>query len=116
MPVRIVSATDFYCRAPHYASFFQRLAPRSSPQTFVLQQKYIIQTGGRICHDSLKPAWGPSLNLAAVLTHIRLVLEEANPDNGLLAEIVSFAILVCLHLATNFLLSEPHDYTSVETI
>jgi len=34
-------------------------------------------------------AWQPSLNIATVLTSIGLLLSEPNPDDGLMAEIVS---------------------------
>ncbi|KAJ4833431.1 hypothetical protein Tsubulata_034359 [Turnera subulata] len=49
-----------------------------------------IDTGGRICLDILnlppKGAWQPSLNVSTVLTSIRLLLSEPNPDDGLMCE------------------------------
>jgi ubiquitin-conjugating enzyme E2 T len=46
-----------------------------------------IDSSGRICLDSLKPhphgTWKPSLNLAIVLTHIRLLMTEPNKDDPL---------------------------------
>jgi ubiquitin-conjugating enzyme E2 T len=53
-----------------------------------------IDTEGRICLDVLKPppsgAWKPSWNLATVLSSIQQLMSEANPDDGLIAEIVCF--------------------------
>ncbi|KAK4415510.1 putative ubiquitin-conjugating enzyme E2 37 [Sesamum alatum] len=47
-----------------------------------------IDTGGRICLDILnlppKGSWQPSLNISTVLTSIRLLLSEPNPDDGLM--------------------------------
>ncbi|KAH1057232.1 hypothetical protein J1N35_035297 [Gossypium stocksii] len=52
-----------------------------------------IDNGGRICLDILnlppKGAWQPSLNISTVLTSIRLLLSEPNPDDGLMCEAVS---------------------------
>ncbi|KAG4194575.1 hypothetical protein ERO13_A06G062500v2 [Gossypium hirsutum] len=49
-----------------------------------------IDNGGRICLDILnlppKGAWQPSLNISTVLTSIRLLLSEPNPDDGLMCE------------------------------
>ncbi|XWS17252.1 hypothetical protein CRYUN_Cryun33cG0051700 [Craigia yunnanensis] len=49
-----------------------------------------IDNGGRICLDILnlppKGAWQPSLNISTVLTSIRLLLGEPNPDDGLMCE------------------------------
>ncbi|KAK8602220.1 hypothetical protein V6N13_058130 [Hibiscus sabdariffa] len=55
-----------------------------------------IDNGGRICLDilNLPPkasfvhsgAWQPSLNISTVLTSIRLLLSEPNPDDGLMCE------------------------------
>ncbi|XP_074588682.1 uncharacterized protein LOC141844545 [Curcuma longa] len=50
-----------------------------------------IDNGGRICLDILnlppKGAWQPSMNISTVLTSIRLLLSEPNPDDALMAEI-----------------------------
>eukprot|EP00053_Salpingoeca_punica_P003399 m.42961 g.42961 ORF g.42961 m.42961 type:complete len:205 (-) comp12162_c0_seq1:119-733(-) len=52
-----------------------------------------IDSAGRICLDTLKmpPAgsWKPSLSLATVLTAIQLLMAEANPDDGLMADIAA---------------------------
>jgi ubiquitin-conjugating enzyme E2 T len=52
-----------------------------------------IDTAGRICLDILKMqpkgSWKPSLNLATVLTSIRLLLTEPNPSDPLMAEIAN---------------------------
>ncbi|GMJ07438.1 hypothetical protein HRI_004413000 [Hibiscus trionum] len=49
-----------------------------------------IDNGGRICLDILnlppKGAWQPSLNISTVLTSVRLLLSEPNPDDGLMCE------------------------------
>ncbi|XVF88532.1 hypothetical protein PTKIN_Ptkin19aG0058000 [Pterospermum kingtungense] len=49
-----------------------------------------IDNGGRICLDILnlppKGAWQPSLNISTVLTSLRLLLSEPNPDDGLMCE------------------------------
>ncbi|KAL4283715.1 hypothetical protein GQ457_16G003720 [Hibiscus cannabinus] len=49
-----------------------------------------IDNGGRICLDILnlppKGAWQPSLNISTVLTSIRLLLSDPNPDDGLMCE------------------------------
>ncbi|KAG6516380.1 hypothetical protein ZIOFF_026839 [Zingiber officinale] len=51
-----------------------------------------IDNGGRICLDILnlppKGAWQPSMNISTILTSIRLLLSEPNPDDALMAEIV----------------------------
>lgn len=36
-----------------------------------------------------KGAWKPSLNIPTVLSTVRLLLEHPNPDDGLMADIVS---------------------------
>ncbi|CAA0383556.1 unnamed protein product [Arabidopsis thaliana] len=50
-----------------------------------------IDNSGRICLDILnlppKGAWQPSLNISTVLTSIRLLLSEPNPDDGLMCEV-----------------------------
>ncbi|KAK9804208.1 hypothetical protein WJX72_001272 [[Myrmecia] bisecta] len=50
-----------------------------------------IDSGGRVCLDTLnmppKGAWKPSLNIAAVLASIGLLLAEPNADDGLMTEI-----------------------------
>ncbi|KAG2294105.1 hypothetical protein Bca52824_040774 [Brassica carinata] len=50
-----------------------------------------IDNSGRICLDILnlppKGAWQPSLNISTVLTSIRLLLTEPNPDDGLMCEV-----------------------------
>ncbi|KAL0609021.1 Ubiquitin-conjugating enzyme E2 T [Plecturocebus cupreus] len=52
-----------------------------------------IDSAGRICLDVLKlppkGAWRPSLNIAAVLTSIQLLMSEPNPDDPLMADISS---------------------------
>jgi len=52
-----------------------------------------IDSSGRICLDTLnmppKGAWKPSLNIPTVLSTVRLLLEHPNPDDGLMADIVS---------------------------
>lgn len=52
-----------------------------------------IDDQGRICLDTLKMppkgSWKPSLSLATVLTSIRLLLSEANPDDGLVGDIAN---------------------------
>eukprot|EP00301_Raphidiophrys_heterophryoidea_P026401 c9105_g1_i2.p1 GENE.c9105_g1_i2~~c9105_g1_i2.p1 ORF type:complete len:228 (-),score=55.15 c9105_g1_i2:77-760(-) len=52
-----------------------------------------IDSGGRICLDILnissKGAWRPSLNISTVLTSIRLLMADPNPDDGLMAEITT---------------------------
>ncbi|XP_051150414.1 probable ubiquitin-conjugating enzyme E2 37 [Andrographis paniculata] len=49
-----------------------------------------IDNGGRICLDILnlppKGTWQPSLNISTVLTSIGLLLNEPNPDDGLMHE------------------------------
>ncbi|EDV21212.1 uncharacterized protein TRIADDRAFT_30629 [Trichoplax adhaerens] len=50
-----------------------------------------IDQSGRICLDQLKmpPAgcWSPSLNIASVLIAVKQLINEANPDDGLMADI-----------------------------
>jgi ubiquitin-conjugating enzyme E2 T len=50
-----------------------------------------IDSGGRICLDTLKMppkgSWTPSLNLSTVLTTVRLLMSRPNPDDGLVIEI-----------------------------
>jgi ubiquitin-conjugating enzyme E2 T len=50
-----------------------------------------IDTAGRICLDVLKSpptgSWKPAHNLHTILTSIQLLLAEANPDDGLMADI-----------------------------
>jgi ubiquitin-conjugating enzyme E2 T len=50
-----------------------------------------IDNSGRICLDILnlppKGAWQPSLNISTVLTSMRLLLSEPNPDDGLMCEV-----------------------------
>ncbi|KAG6512621.1 hypothetical protein ZIOFF_030746 [Zingiber officinale] len=50
-----------------------------------------IDNGGRICLDILnllpKGAWQPSMSISTILTSIRLLLSEPNPDDALMAEI-----------------------------
>ncbi|XP_067124634.1 ubiquitin-conjugating enzyme E2 T-like [Centruroides vittatus] len=50
-----------------------------------------IDTAGRICLDVLKlppmGTWKPSLNVISVLTCIRQLMNEPNPDDPLMAEI-----------------------------
>ncbi|KAL0699476.1 hypothetical protein Bca4012_055598 [Brassica carinata] len=50
-----------------------------------------IDNSGRICLDILnlppKGAWQPSLNISTVLTSIRLLLTEPNPDDGLMCDV-----------------------------
>merc|ERR1711860_282720 len=50
-----------------------------------------VDTSGRICLDFLKmpPAgsWKPSLNVAAILTSIRVLLAEPNPKDPLMVDI-----------------------------
>lgn len=52
-----------------------------------------IDTGGRICLDTLKmrPAgsWTPSINIPTLLTTIRTLIAHPNGDDGLMPEIVS---------------------------
>ncbi|KAL9641905.1 hypothetical protein ABK040_000282 [Willaertia magna] len=50
-----------------------------------------IDNGGRICLDLLnmppKGGWKPSLNISTILTSIKLLMNEPNADDGLMAEI-----------------------------
>ncbi len=52
-----------------------------------------IDTDGRICLDLLKMPpegnWRPSLNIAILLTSIKLLMSEPNADDPLMADIVS---------------------------
>lgn len=53
-----------------------------------------IDENGRICLDILKPrgpsgGWKPCLNLGSVLTCIRLLMAQPNPDDPLMAEIAN---------------------------
>lgn len=51
-----------------------------------------IDNAGRICLDTLKMrpkgSWLPSINLCTLLTTIRLLMAEPNPDDGLMPDIV----------------------------
>lgn len=53
-----------------------------------------IDGGGRICLDVLnlppKGSWKPSWNISTVLTSIQLLMSHPNPDDPLMADIVSF--------------------------
>jgi ubiquitin-conjugating enzyme E2 T len=50
-----------------------------------------IDTGGRICLDTLKMpprgSWKPSLNIATTLATVRLLVGNANADDGLMPEV-----------------------------
>mmetsp|Transcript_11830 Transcript_11830/g.15461 ORF Transcript_11830/g.15461 Transcript_11830/m.15461 type:complete len:276 (-) Transcript_11830:253-1080(-) len=50
-----------------------------------------IDSGGRICLDTLKMqpngSWVPSINLSTLLTTIRVLMGQPNPDDGLMPEI-----------------------------
>ncbi|NXK90805.1 UBE2T enzyme, partial [Formicarius rufipectus] len=50
-----------------------------------------IDSAGRICLDVLqlppKGAWRPSLNISTLLSSIRLLMAEPNPDDPLMADI-----------------------------
>eukprot|EP00736_Rhodelphis_marinus_P000028 Rmarinus@m.9442 len=50
-----------------------------------------IDNVGRICLDLLKMppqgGWKPSINLSTILLSVRLLLSEANPDDGVMPEI-----------------------------
>ncbi|KAJ8393558.1 hypothetical protein AAFF_G00060310 [Aldrovandia affinis] len=52
-----------------------------------------IDNAGRICLDALKlppkGAWKPSLNISTVLSSIRVLMAEPNPDDPLMADISS---------------------------
>uniref|UniRef100_A0A8C2RVT7 Ubiquitin-conjugating enzyme E2 T n=1 Tax=Capra hircus TaxID=9925 RepID=A0A8C2RVT7_CAPHI len=52
-----------------------------------------IDAAGRICLDVLKlppkGAWRPSLNIATLLTSVQQLMAEPNPDDPLMADIVS---------------------------
>ena len=43
------------------------------------------------CFLWMQGAWQPSLNISTVLRSIVLLLNEPNPDDGLMAEIVSIS-------------------------
>lgn len=63
------------------------------------KQKIITQSG-----------WKPSLNISTVLTSIMLLMAEPNPDDGLMAEIVSFFPLFFFfltHTSFNFQIQNP---------
>ncbi|CAM9643071.1 unnamed protein product [Discosporangium mesarthrocarpum] len=51
-----------------------------------------IDSGGRICLDTLKMrptgSWAPSMNVATLLTTIRLLIAHPNGDDGLMPDIV----------------------------
>ena len=49
----------------------------------------------------MQGAWQPSLNIATVLTSIGLLLSDPNPDDGLMAEIVS-STFYCKEVASAF--------------
>ncbi|KAM4861894.1 ubiquitin-conjugating enzyme E2 T isoform 2-T6 [Thomomys bottae] len=72
-----------------------RRYPFEPPQIRFLTPIYHpnIDSAGRICLDVLKlppkGAWRPSLNIAAVLTSIQLLMSEPNPDDPLMADISS---------------------------
>jgi ubiquitin-conjugating enzyme E2 T len=55
-----------------------------------------VDAQGRICMDTLKMppkgAWRPSMNIEQLLTSIRLLLANPNPDDPLSADIVRFAM------------------------
>ncbi|CAN7118013.1 unnamed protein product [Brassica rapa subsp. narinosa] len=71
----------------------ERLYPFQPPIVSFATQIYHpnIDNSGRICLDILnlppKGAWQPSLNISTVLTSIRLLLTEPNPDDGLMCEV-----------------------------
>jgi len=50
-----------------------------------------IDSGGRICLDTLKMqpngSWTPSINLSTLLTTIRVLMGQPNPDDGLMPDI-----------------------------
>jgi ubiquitin-conjugating enzyme E2 T len=48
-----------------------------------------ISSQNSIMNITAQGAWQPSINIATVLTSIGLLLSEPNPDDGLMAEIVS---------------------------
>lgn len=47
-------------------------------------------------------AWKPSLNISTVLTSIQLLMNEPNPDDALMADIVSFHSFVSSLVAARF--------------
>lgn len=51
-----------------------------------------IDSAGRICLDLLKMppkgSWKPSINIATLLTSLRVLMSEPNPDDGLLPDVV----------------------------
>jgi ubiquitin-conjugating enzyme E2 T len=62
-----------------------------------------IDNEGRICLDILKmpPAgsWKPILSVAQVLMHIQLLMSEPNPNDPLMADIVSPCAPFSVHQA-----------------
>ncbi|XP_073707880.1 ubiquitin-conjugating enzyme E2 T [Garra rufa] len=75
-----------------------------------------IDNAGRICLDALKlppkGAWRPSLNISTVLTSIQLLMAEPNPDDPLMADIVSFPLCV-KHM---FSRSVPHIHILIPSL
>lgn len=72
-----------------------------------------IDSAGRICLDTLKMrpkgSWLPSVNLCTLLTTLRLLLAEPNPDDGLMADIVSTrSEFRCCRIAQNSQLNVLH--------
>ena len=55
-----------------------------------------IDTTGNICLDLLKPlpsgSWRPSIDILTLLTAIKLLLAEPNPDDPLMPDIVRIII------------------------
>ncbi len=53
-----------------------------------------IDDKGRICHDILKMPpkgdWKPCFNISSVLITLQALLSEPNPDDPLMADIVSY--------------------------
>ena len=76
-----------------------------------------IDGEGRICLDILnmppKGAWKPSLNVLTVLVSIGLLLAEPNPDDGLVADIVSLCSGSALALCSLCCCRISHRGTSV---
>lgn len=44
----------------------------------------------------MKGAWRPSLNIVTLLTSIQMLMNEPNPDDPLMADIVSSLLLICI--------------------